>query len=232
MSLLGYERHGSGPPLVWLHGFTQTMDSAHQFRTILAANHDVLTLDLPGHGHNHARSATLDETADLVAQSVPDETFVVAGYSFGARVALHVALRHPDRVRCLVTLGASRGIEDEAQRRERRRTDDALADRIEQIGTDAFLDEWLARDMFRTQAPDPLERAARSTDDWLGPRLTSISAPTLALAGEYDEKFSVEAMAIARTVGRGSYEMVPGAHHAAHLERPELVAELITAFTR
>ena len=67
MSLLGVQRRGSGPPLVWLHGFTQTKDSAHQFRSILAATHELLTLDLPGHGQNAAILASLPETAELLA---------------------------------------------------------------------------------------------------------------------------------------------------------------------
>ncbi len=54
MSLLGVQRRGSGPLLVWLHGFTQTKESAHQFRSILAGTNELLTLDLPGHGENAA----------------------------------------------------------------------------------------------------------------------------------------------------------------------------------
>src|SRR5665213_2327404 len=54
MSLLGVQRHGSGPIFVWLHGFTQTKDSAFLFRSILAGTNELLTVDLPGHGENSA----------------------------------------------------------------------------------------------------------------------------------------------------------------------------------
>jgi 2-succinyl-6-hydroxy-2,4-cyclohexadiene-1-carboxylate synthase len=248
MSLLGVQRLGSGPTLVWLHGFTQTKDSAHQFRSILAGTGELLTLDLPGHGENASTRASLTETADLLATVLPDGPFVLGGYSYGARVALHFALGHAERLLGLVLLGATRGIEDPVERSERRRRDDELADRIESIGTDAFLDEWLAQPMFASLPKDPRERASRSgdagglanslrssgtgTQAWLAPELLTLTTPTLALAGSHDEKFSREAAAIAESVVHGQCETVADASHASHLEQPERVAELVESFRR
>jgi 2-succinyl-6-hydroxy-2,4-cyclohexadiene-1-carboxylate synthase len=248
MSLLGIDRRGSGPLLVWLHGFTQTKDSAHQFRSILAGTNELLTLDLPGHGENAPILASLDETADLLAEVLPREPLILGGYSFGARVALHLAIRSPERVRALVVLGATRGIFDDAEHEERRRSDETLAAHIEVIGAEGFLDEWLGREMFAALPNDPLERATRSTDAaglagslrragtgtqrWLGPELASLSMPTMALAGALDVKFSREASAIADGVVDGRAEFVPEAHHAAHLERPGSTAVLVQNFIR
>ena len=248
MSLLGVQRHGSGPLLVWLHGFTQTKDSAHQFRSILAATNELLTLDLPGHGENAGISASLDETADLLAEVLPNEPVDLGGYSFGARVALHFALRYPDRVHVLALLGATRGIEDLTERQERRRSDDALAQRIETVGANAFLNEWLSSEMFASLPPDPLERRARSADApglanslrfagtgtqrWLAPELATLSIPILTLAGKLDLKFSLEADAIADAVADGTSAFVADAHHAAHLEQPASAAALVQSFIR
>jgi 2-succinyl-6-hydroxy-2,4-cyclohexadiene-1-carboxylate synthase len=233
---------------VWLHGFTQTKDSAHQFRSILTGTNELLTLDLPGHGQNAAILAPLDETAKLLADVLPIEPFALGGYSFGARVALHFALAFPARVSALILLGASRGIEDTVARDERRRSDEALADRIETIGPEAFLDEWLARDMFASLPNDPLERAARSRDAdglagslrlagtgtqrWLGPSLESLTMPILAFAGDRDTKFCREASAIVEEVANGTVAFVLDANHAAHLEQPERSADLVHEFTR
>jgi 2-succinyl-6-hydroxy-2,4-cyclohexadiene-1-carboxylate synthase len=231
---------------VWLHGFTQTKDSAHQFRSILAGTNQVLTLDLPGHGENAAILASLDETADLLDEVLSHEAFVLGGYSFGARVALHFALRHPARITKLVLLGATRGIRDSDERDERRRSDNELADRIESIGAEAFIDEWLTREMFASLPSDPIERAARSRDAagladslrhagtgtqrWLDPELSTLSMPTLTLAGAFDQKFSLEADAIARGVARGNAAFIANAHHAAHLEEPARTAAAVTSF--
>lgn len=246
MALLGLERDGSGAPLVWLHGFTQTAVSARRFRSILTARHELLTLDLPGHGKNAEVVATLNETADLLAAAIPESTFALGGYSFGARVALHVALRHPHRVHQLVLLGASRGLPDVAQREERRESDERWAALIEREGTERFLDAWLAQPLFATLTSDEDERASRSvnaaglasslrhagtgTQDWLGGRLHEITAPTLAMAGALDAKFSLEAVAIANAAASGSYVAIEAAGHAAHLERPELAARAVLAF--
>jgi 2-succinyl-6-hydroxy-2,4-cyclohexadiene-1-carboxylate synthase len=248
MSLLGIQRLGSGPTIVWLHGFTQTKESAHRFRTILAGTSELLTLDLPGHGENAVIRASLTETANLLVEVLPDEPFVLGGYSYGARVALHFALAYPERLRGLVLLGATRGIEDRVERSERQRRDDDLADRIEKIGTELFLDEWLAQPMFATLPEDARERASRSRDAsglanslrlsgtgtqaWLAPDLASLITPTLALAGSNDEKFSREAAAIAGGVLNGQSASVTDASHAAHLEQPELVATLVESFRR
>ncbi len=231
---------------MWLHGFTQTRDSAHRFRTILAEAREVWTLDLPGHGGAAALEASLAESADLVAAALPDGAADLGGYSMGARVALHVALRHPDRVSRLVLLGASRGLVDDAERAARRASDEALARHALDVGAEAFLDEWLARPMFARLPDDPDERAARSRDAaglasslrrcgvgvqaWLGDAISAISTPTLALAGELDAKFTLEADAIAAAVGRGLVALVDGAGHAAHLEEPDAAAALVAGF--
>lgn len=246
MSLLAPQRHGSGSAFVWLHGFTQTRDSAHQFRSILAGQRELWTLDLPGHGTAQSLTATLEEAADLVAETLPDRPVALGGYSLGARVALHVALRHAARLDRLVVLGATRGILDDAERYDRREHDERLADRLESIGAEAFLDEWLAQPMFEGLPHDPLERAARSTSAhgmaeslrragtgtqaWLGPTLKTMPVSTLALAGERDAKFAAEAAAIGRSVPTGVSDVVADAGHAAHLEMPAATAERILSF--
>jgi 2-succinyl-6-hydroxy-2,4-cyclohexadiene-1-carboxylate synthase len=243
MSLLGVQRDGSGPVLVWLHGFTQTKSTGHQFRSILAGAYEVITIDLPGHGENASISASLDETADLLADVLPKERFVLGGYSLGGRVALHVALRHPERLSALVLLSATAGIIDDDERRARVARDEALATRIETVGTDAFLDEWLTQPLFASLPPNPLERAARSTDakgladslrctgtgtqDWLGSRLAELTVPTTVVAGAKDAKFITEAERLVEYTPHASISVVLDAGHAAHLERPEACASAL-----
>ncbi len=236
---------GRGPTLLWLHGFTQTHRSAWRFRSILADQVHLITLDLPGHGDSADLDGDLESLADMVASAL-DAPAAVGGYSFGGRVALHLVLQRPDLVTRLVVLGATRGIEDPIAREERRRDDDARARRIEAIGTERFLEEWLSQPLFATMPPDPRERAARSADprglarslrhcgtgtqEWLGERLAEIAIPVLALAGELDLKFVSEARVMASVIPQGRAEVIAGAGHAAHLERPEQVADFLARF--
>ncbi len=228
---------------MWLHGFTQTKATGHQFRSILAGQHELLTIDLPGHGENANVTASLDETADLLIDTLPNEPFILAGYSLGGRVALHVALRHPERVSRLALLSTTAGIVSVGERQARRTRDEALATRIESIGTDAFLNEWLSQPMFSSLLPDPRERTARSTNAkglagslrhagtgtqaWLGPRLQELTTPTTIVAGANDAKFVTEAERLADYIPFASISVVLDAGHAAHLERPEATASAL-----
>lgn len=228
---------------MWLHGFTQTKHSAHRFRSILAGSFEVLTIDLPGHGDNAATTASLEETADLLAEMAPRDPFVLGGYSLGGRVALHLALRHPERLAALVVLSATPGLADESARRARRARDEALAHRVLDLGTDAFLSEWLAQPMFASLPTDARERAARSTDaaglasslrhagtgtqDDLTSPLGGLEVPTLILAGSRDAKFVDEAARLHAATPASHVHLVADAGHAAHLEAPEAVASLV-----
>lgn len=204
-----------------------------------------MTLDLPGHGDAASISASLPEIAALVLDALPDEPFALGGYSFGGRVALHVALHAPARLTALVVLGASRGIADHDERAQRLARDEALASHLEDVGTEQFLREWLAQPLFARLGPrsepesrsldarglaDSLRRAGTGTQEWLGPRLADLAVPTLALAGAADVKFTKEARAIADTVADGHFATILDAGHAAHLEQPERTAEVIEGF--
>ena len=65
--VLHAELRGTGPPLVLLHGFTQTGRLWGPFGERLAESHTLVAVDLPGHGGSDAVRADLPETAGLVA---------------------------------------------------------------------------------------------------------------------------------------------------------------------
>ena len=92
---LHVEQRGSGPPLVLLHGFTQTARLWGPFGDLLARDHTLVALDLPGHAGSDEVRADLPATADLVRDavtaSIGQQSCDLLGYSLGARVALHVA---------------------------------------------------------------------------------------------------------------------------------------------
>ena len=87
-------------------------------------------------------------------EALAPERFTLAGYSMGGRLALALALRIPQRVRRLVLVSASPGLADDGERAARRAADEALADRIEAIGVEAFAREWAAQPLFAGQPPE------------------------------------------------------------------------------
>lgn len=219
--------------MVLVHGFTQTGAS---WRTVAEGlgGHEVVAPDLPGHGANAAIRADLEGCARFLGGEAGRGAYV--GYSMGGRVALHLALAQPALVTALVVLGATGGIDDDEERAARRAADEVLADRLELLGTEAFLDEWLAQPLFAGLPDDA--RGGRSTDAAglaaslrlagagtqapLWDRLGELTMPVLVLAGERDDKFRALGVRLAAAIGANAeVALVPGAGHAAHLERPD-----------
>jgi pimeloyl-ACP methyl ester carboxylesterase len=109
---LYYEIHGTGKPLVLLHG---GLGSSEMFGPVLApylANQQVILPDLQGHG----RTADIDRPIDirLMADDIAAlirhlglEKADVMGYSLGGGVALFTAVRHPELVDRLVIVSAN-----------------------------------------------------------------------------------------------------------------------------
>lgn len=235
--------------LVLLHGFTQTGSSFAGVRRALGPGpySEIHAPDLRGHG---AAAATRPVTfaavlADLAA--LEPLRFTLAGYSLGGRLALLLALACPDRVERLVLVGATAGIEDDAERTARREADDALAGRLEANSIEAFADEWGALSLWAGQPPAvaAAARADRLTQDPAGlaaalrglgtgsmvpvwDRLGELTMRVTALAGERDEKFTAIARRIAAAVPDGVAQTVEGAGHAAHLECPAALAAALT----
>ena len=261
MTGLHVERRGAGPAIVLLHGFTQTGRCWGPVSDDLARDHLVLAPDAPGHAGSTDVRADLPTTADLVADAVrphltdPDPEAggegapVWVGYSMGGRVALHVALAHPELVGGLVLVGAHPGIEDAAERAERRAADERLAADLRRDGVDAFLERWLALPLFAGLPPwarfdderrrntaeglaSSLELAGTGTQAPLWEALGRLAAtPVLAVAGAEDAKFAAVADRLAHAVGpTAAVRLVPGAGHAAHLERPAVFGALLRAW--
>ena len=127
-------RKGTGPRLVFVHGFTQTSRSwRHIADHFNARGHETVIVDLPGHGESAAVRADLRRAADLLAATAGEGFYV--GYSLGGRVCLHLALMYPHVVDRLAVLGATPGIIDDDQRALRRSADEHLAEHLVDIGT-------------------------------------------------------------------------------------------------
>jgi 2-succinyl-6-hydroxy-2,4-cyclohexadiene-1-carboxylate synthase len=248
----------AGPALLLLHGFTGSsaawepyVEAWPEFTTI--------AVDLLGHG----RSACPPDpdryrmeccVTDLLAvlDSLGVERTAVLGYSMGGRVALHLALHAPERFWALVLESASPGIEDAAEREDRRNRDAALAEAIERDGIVAFVDRWQALPLFATQARLPAlvraelrRRRLNNTPCGLANSLRGLGAgmqepalhrlgqlrvPTLLLAGALDAKYCQLARRMETALPEARRLIAPESGHAIHLEQPIFFMQSVRAF--
>ena len=228
--------HGDLPTLALLHGFTQTGSSWAKIAAQLANDFHCVLFDAPGHGTSLQINTDLWQTADQVVAS--SGKGIYCGYSMGARMALHCALRHPNHVGALIVVSGTPGISDEAERLERRFLDDQMAQHILAIGINRFIDEWLARPMFAGLPIDELEIANRKTNSDAGlakslelcgvgtqedlwSRLGELQMPVLIIAGALDKKFADIAIKMHEAIADSELRIVADSGHSVHLEKPD-----------
>src|SRR5215211_6084576 len=109
---LYYEEHGSGEPLVLLHGGIGASEMFAAILDELAEARRVIAVDLPGHGHTPdvdrpLRAELLADDVAALIEHLGLERADVMGYSLGGMVALRTAIQHPARVRRLVLVSTA-----------------------------------------------------------------------------------------------------------------------------
>jgi pimeloyl-ACP methyl ester carboxylesterase len=109
---LYYETHGAGRPMVLLHGGLGSGEMFGPVLPALAANHQVIVVDLQGHGRTADIDRPLDHRlmADDIAALIDDLGLNrpdLVGYSLGGGVALHTAAKYPTKVGRLVVASAN-----------------------------------------------------------------------------------------------------------------------------
>jgi len=103
---------GAGPPVALVHGLGGGAANWRELAPLLAREHRVLAPDLAGHGGSEPPlaapnlNAYADRVGDVIALEGASPALVV-GHSFGALVALRLALRRPGAVRGIVLAGAA-----------------------------------------------------------------------------------------------------------------------------
>ena len=236
---LYYERHGSGAPLILLHGGLGTIDEIFgRLMPALSATREVIAVELQGHGHtaDNGRPMTYETMADDVAALIAElrlGSADVAGYSVGGGVALQLGLRHPRRVSKLVVISAPHA------------TDGWYPEVL--AGTAAMDAEAMkATNWYRAYlkaAPRPrdwpllvrnVSRLMASRYDWASAIATDLKSPVLHIVGDADSVRLPHALALYQLVGGGRGDgfasgrppsrllVVPHANHLEILDRAAL----------
>ncbi len=252
---LPFEQWGRGSrPALFLHGFTGSRASWRHLEPLLGDELRATCVDLPGHGEADPPApgtdgfvATIDRLAEML-----EEPSVIVGYSQGARLALGLAVRHPDRVERLILESGTPGFHRRADRARRRQADEALAKLILESGVERFVERWEAHPLFAglrrlpvaERAALRLRRASHRAEGLAGavlglgqgaqpdywPSLTQVLRPTLVLSGAHDGRYTHLARRMVDDLPLGWRATFTGAGHAPHLECPRAYAEEVLRF--
>jgi 2-succinyl-6-hydroxy-2,4-cyclohexadiene-1-carboxylate synthase len=230
--------------VLFIPGFMQRGDAWRPVAELLPERYPSVLLD----HREHSFEGRLAEIADAASRAGA-EGAVLVGYSLGGRLALRAVLRDPGRYAGLVTVGATAGLDDPSLRSSRAEADDRLASWIEAAPIEDVVSIWERQPLFADQSEGLIEeqRPGRMSHDpaelamllrtagqgVLEPvwhELLTLEVPVLAIAGARDEGYVAAARRMADVAPRGRAAIVENAGHAAHLQRPQRVAELIEDF--
>lgn len=242
-----YEIHGTGQPLVLLHGaFSAIGTSFGQLLPGLAENRQVVGFELQGHGHTADidRALTIEGLADDVAAAIeqlglgPADVF---GYSTGAVVALQLVIRHPEAVRKLVLASVTYTLEG---------VHPGLMEGLGEMSPEMMHGSPWHEEYLRI-APRPEDfprlfakktRMDQQIADVPAEAVRAIKPPTLLIIGDSDLVRPEHAVEMFRLLGGGVFgdtpaglptsqlAVLPGTSHVSLVNRADLLIPMITSF--
>ncbi len=229
-----YEIHGSGQPLVLLHGGMTTIEDFILLLPTFARSRQVIAFERQGHGHTADidRPFTLEHWADDTAallRHLNIEQADILGYSTGGSVALAFALRHPKMVRKLVLASAIYNSEGYYP---------GILEGMKQAEADDLPP--IMREMYENVAPRPEDweklveksiKAAATFSGWQKKDIRTISAPTLVMVGDSDIVRTEHAVEFYRLIPSANLAVLSATDHVGMLfQRAEWVAAMTTEF--
>ena len=248
---LTYEVAGDGPAVVLIHGFGLDMRMWDPQVGPLADRFRVVRYDCRGFGASGPFDPAVPYThaGDLVAllDHLDIGEAVLAGLSFGGRVALQATLADPARVRGLALLDAV--LDGVPWDPPSARAMDEVTRQVQEAGVLAGREAWLAHPLFAAarERPDLAGKLAAMVagypgQHWLGQDshlqtrppidvLEDVIAPVLVAVGERDVPgFREMSAVLARRIPGAEYRVVADAGHMINMEQPAAVSELLTRF--
>lgn len=228
-----YEIYGEGEPLVLIHGGGSTIRTS--FGNVipgLSRHHQVIALELQGHGHTSDRDApeSFEQDADDVVallEHLKISKASIFGFSNGGNTAMQIAIRHPGFVNKLILAstfykreGIIPGFFDGMK--------SATINDMPQSLKDAFLEINPDSSKLLTMFNKDRDRMLQFTD-WDDEVVGSIKAPTLIMMGDRDVIQSSHAVLMSKLIP-GARLMILPAQHGAYIgvaESPSAGSEII-----
>lgn len=257
---LFYESAGAGSAIIFVHEFGGNHWSWEPQMNFFARRHQCVTFaargfapsDIPEDVERYSQARAADDIVEVMDAAGIARAHVV-GLSMGGFAALHVALRHPDRVLSAVAAGAGYGAEKQHEDYFRG-ISEQVARNFAERGATAFAPiyaEGASRVQF--QAKDPrgwrlfADRLAQHSSVGaantmrgvqmrrpslydLADQFAALKAPVLVMVGDEDDHCLQPGLFLKRTIPRCGLAVLPKAGHTLNLEEPALFNHLVGEF--
>ena len=212
-----YEIHGSGRPLMLIHGGGSTIEST--FGRVLpefAKSHQVIAVELQAHGHtlDIDRPLRFEQDADDVAallEQLKIEKADIIGFSNGGTTALQIAIRHPNRVNKLVLFSATYKRSGTQPGVFEGFKDASLEKSLPQPLKDAYLKANSDLKGLQTMFDRDLARML-AFKDISDAQIKAIQAPALIINGDADLVRPEHALELSHALPRARLAILPGGH--------------------
>ncbi len=249
------------PPLLCLHGITQTAHSWDEVAAALAPDYRVLCLDQRGHGDSDwapdadYTRATQAADIDAITDALHLPRFILAGMSMGGLNAITFTARHPEKVRALIIVDVSpevqaRGvhnIRNFIQAADELDSFDEFVARAHQFNPRRSLENIRSRLSHNLkQLPSgkwtwKYDKALRSRERGfeasallnLWDDVRAIRCPTLIIKGGESDILSGEsALKLQAAIPHSRLSVVPGAGHSVMGDNPTAFVDAVRPFLR
>ena len=234
------------PSLLLLHGWMGNSEDYRLAIDLLKTQYYCIAIDLPGHG----KTEVIDEengydfvnTAIGIIQllaSLGIDRCSIAGYSFGGRLALYLALEFPDRFDRIILESTSPGLATASDRQARIASEIQIIDRLNTQPFSDFVTRWYQQSLFvgidsHPNFPELLDRRVATNQPhklakslqfggvgmqpYLGDRLKVYTRSILLIVGALDLKFVDINQSIAHSCPGATLEIVPNCSHNVHFQ--------------
>jgi pimeloyl-ACP methyl ester carboxylesterase len=231
-----YEIHGTGLPLVLLHGAFGTAEGWATVLPTLVKSQQVIVVELQGHGRTGDIDRPLsfgqmaEDTAALL-QRLKIQRADVFGYSMGGDVAVALAIKRPELVRKLAILGAGIGATKDTYDPESYKQFKSM--------TPENFNFPQVKDPYTRLAPDPskwpvlVSKIIKMDDAFKGfaeKDVKAIKAQTLVMMGDHDVVRTEHAAEVARLIPRSQLAIIAGGDHFVLFMNPEKVLSVLMQF--
>ncbi|MFA7288761.1 MAG: 2-succinyl-6-hydroxy-2,4-cyclohexadiene-1-carboxylate synthase [Melioribacteraceae bacterium] len=250
----------SKKPIIFFHGFGGDASDWKFIFSSLPTGFQAIAIDLVGYGKSDSPAESCYYSAESITNQIREIIRslkivkpILCGYSMGGRVALGYTTKYPKDISGLILESSSPGITEEVEREIRALADSRLSEKIETIGIQKFFNEWYEQPLFHSLKSNPmlfektlknktkqnitgLKNSLKYFSPGLMPsywnELNNISVPLLLISGSLDQKYCEINKRINSVLEASDWEIINGAGHNTHLEKPDDFIKLVNKFLK